>query len=201
MQKQNVPTADMQQAPWTLPAEQSADGFPNQRQQTNVSRFWRRFWAWAALAFAGALVLSLGTSAIAQNRGTDAGLRGTWVVEVQQQDCQTGAALGDPFRSLLTFARGGTMTETTSNPMFYPSERGPGHGVWSRTGDHKYRASSVALITLNGALTGSQTITQTIEMGNNPDMFQTTNAQVQFFAPDGTFLRGGCATASGTRFQ
>ena len=93
------------------------------------------------------------------------------------------------------------MTETTSNPMFYPSERGPGHGVWHETGHKTYRASSIALITLNGALTAMQTITQTIEIGDDPDTFQTTKAQVKFLAPDGTVIRTGCATAVGARYR
>ena len=59
------------------------------------------------------------------------GLVATWVVQVTQRDCASGAPLGVPFYSLLTFNEGGTMTETTANPMFFPAERGPGHGVWS----------------------------------------------------------------------
>ncbi len=161
-----------------------------------------------ALALAITLVVTSFTSpsAMGQDARTfdperDSRLKGTWTVQVQQRDCQSGVALGEPFRSLLTFDAGGTMTETTSNPMFYPSERGPGHGVWNRTSRHQYSASTVALITLNGALTLSQTITQTIEMGSDPDTFQTTKAQVQFFNPDGTLIRSGCATAVGTRFK
>ena len=38
-----------------------------------------------------------------------------------QINCQTHAPLGPPFLSLLTFNSEGTMTETTSNPHFYPS--------------------------------------------------------------------------------
>ncbi len=159
-----------------------------------------------ALALVITLVLSSLPSAVGQDRRTfdperDARLKGTWTVQVQQRDCQSGDTLGAPFLSLLTFDEGGTMTETTANPMFYPSERGPGHGVWSRTGRHRYSASSIALITLNGVLTSSQTITQTIEIGSDPDSFQTTKAQVQFFAADGTLIRSGCATAVGTRFK
>jgi hypothetical protein len=201
VQEQNTIQTDRQQAPRASTTKQSADGFQGQREQTTASRFWRRFWELAELAFAGSIVLSLGISAAAQNRGTEAGLKGTWVVLVQQRDCQTGVALGDPFRSLVTFANDGTMTETTSNPMFYPSERGPGHGLWSKAGDRKYRASSAAFVTTNGVLSSTQTITETIEMGNDPNHFQTTKAQVQFFNPDGTLLRSGCATAVGKRFQ
>jgi hypothetical protein len=99
-------------------------------------------------------------------------LKGTWTVEVTQTNCQTGAALGAPFLSLLTFDSGGTMTETTSNPHFYPAARGPGHGVWSYLGGRSFRASSLAFITSNGALAELQTITQKIDVGSNADSFR-----------------------------
>src|SRR5271155_2556693 len=127
----------------------------------------------------------------------EGGLEGTWIVQVTQHNCQTGAVLAPPFISLLTFAQGGTMTETTSNPMLAPPVvRGPGHGVWSETGHRTYRASSIALITINGVLAKTQTITQKIEV-TGPDDFTTTEATVEFFSPGGTLLSTGCATAEG----
>jgi hypothetical protein len=100
------------------------------------------------------------------------------------------------------------MTETTANPMFYPAERGPGHGVWSHVkgggygdaSDRRYQARSLAAITANGVLTQEQIIRQDIQMGNSPNSLQTTSASVEFYKPDGTLVRKGCATAQGTRF-
>jgi len=139
---------------------------------------------------------------------TDTALEGTWTVQVTQRDCSSGAPLGVPFYSLLTFNEGGTMTETTANSMFFPAVRGPGHGGWSRVkgggygdaGDRRYQAKSLALITVNGVLTQEQIIRQNIQIGNNPNTFQTTSASVEFYKPDGSLLRRGCATAQGTRF-
>ncbi|HEV7217573.1 MAG TPA: hypothetical protein VGN39_01780 [Terriglobales bacterium] len=153
------------------------------------------------LTFIGILTLSFMAGTVAHADDDSAGLQGTWVVTVTQHDCTSGAQIGLPFLSLLTFARGGTMTETTSNPMVYPSERGPGHGVWRQISRHRYSASTIALITLNGALTTIQTITQTIKIGDDPDQFQTTKVQVDFFSPGGTLVRSGCATATGARYQ
>lgn len=159
-------------------------------------------WKRKLLTFAGMLVLLTICLAAAQAEDDDPGkLQGTWVVTVTQQDCTSGAQIGSPFLSLLTFNRGGTMTETTSNPMLYPSDRGPGHGVWRETGRHKYHASTIALITLNGALTTVQTITQAIEIGSDPDKFETTKVKVEFLTPGGTLIRSGCATASGARYR
>jgi hypothetical protein len=155
----------------------------------------------ALLTIVGVLGLS---SARGATRSDDSGdgqkLEGTWVVTVSLRDCSLGTPIGAPFMSVLTFARGGTMTETTSSPMFFPAFRGPGRGVWSKAGGNTYKASSIAMITVNGALTRTQTITQTIEI-NNEDSFTTTSASVKFFAPNGTLVGTGCATATGTRFE
>jgi hypothetical protein len=64
-------------------------------------------------------------------------LEGTWRVQVTIRDCQSGAALRT-FPALLTFARGGTLTETTTG--FPPALRTPGHGFWRHTGDQTYTA-------------------------------------------------------------
>lgn len=155
-----------------------------------------------------ALLVAVGVLGLSTARGAarrdDSGegqkLEGTWVVTVSLRDCSLGTPVGAPFMSLLTFARGGTMTETTSSPLFFPALRGPGHGVWSKTGGETYTASSIAMITVNGALTRTQTITQTIEV-QSEDAFTTTSASVKFFAPNGTLLLTACATATGSRFE
>ncbi|MFL6427543.1 MAG: hypothetical protein ACJ71S_04815 [Acidobacteriaceae bacterium] len=127
-------------------------------------------------------------------------LEGTWELQIGLQDCSSGSPVGAPFRSLLTFAQGGTMTETTANPMFFPAVRGPGHGAWIQTGHHTYKATSTAFITVNGALTRIQTIAQTIEIGRD-DVFKTDAASVKFFQPDGTLVATGCAAAIGKRIE
>jgi hypothetical protein len=156
-----------------------------------------------AAALASVLILSLGPSAAARSRAGEfdgSRLEGTWTVQVQLVDCTTGNPLGNPFLSLLTFARGGTETETTANPMFFPAERSPGHGVWSRIDKHNYLATSTAFITLNGALVKKQKITQNIQMGGSSDSF-TSTASVEFFDPAGNLLATGCATAAGQYFK
>jgi hypothetical protein len=156
-----------------------------------------------AVSVAGLFAISLvhGASAgVGDWDNEDRDLKGTWVVTVQQKNCATNALVGGPFESLLTFNRGGTMTETTSNPLFFPALRGPGHGVWGRIGRSSYNATSLAFITLNGSLTKTQKITQTIEL-EDPDDFTTTEASVQFYDPAGNLLVTGCAAATGKRFE
>jgi hypothetical protein len=154
-----------------------------------------------SLAVLAGLFLSVSSVAAQVYVPTGKGLEGTWEVEVTQRDCNTDDPLGAPFQSLLTFASGGTMTETTDNPMFFPAERSPGHGVWSFKGGSRYTAATTAFVTLNGALSKTQKITQTIEMGDDPNRFTTVKATVQFFDPTGKLLLTGCATATGVRFR
>jgi hypothetical protein len=164
------------------------------------SRTWKVL---GGLILVGTIALSIGSGAVAHaedEESTARKLEGTWQVQVSLYNCQTGSAVGAPFQSLLTFARGGTMTETTANPLFFPADRGPGHGVWSHTAHHSYSAASLAFITVNGALVKTQKITQKIEMDND-DQFTTTDASVQFFDPAGNLLLTGCATAHGQRFE
>jgi hypothetical protein len=166
----------------------------------------------AAVVLAAASLAALPATARAHDdndrHAAGRALEGTWTVQVTQRDCTSGTPIGVPFYSLLTFNQGGTMTETTANAMFFPAVRGPGHGGWSHikgggygdASDRRYQAKSLALITSNGVLTQEQIIRQNIQMGNNPNTFQTTSASVEFYAPDGTLVRKGCATAQGTRF-
>lgn len=156
------------------------------------------------LALTGVVALACGWNATASASDPNSAARdleGTWQVQVVQVNCQTGATVGLPFSSLLTFARGGTMTETTDNPMFYPAVREPGLGVWHRLQGSTYYAASMAFITLNGVLAKTQKISQTIEVGPGPDQFTTTQAAVQFFDPSGNLLGAGCAVATGVRFE
>ncbi len=148
--------------------------------------------------------LSLAPSALAQPKDRDIEARtlvGSWTVQVTQVNCESGETLGSPFLSMLTFGDGGVMLETTSNPMFFPAERGPGHGVWSYVRGRSFKAVSVAFITLNGELAKTQTISQTIEFGEDPDTFKTTSAAVTIVPADGGPTISGCAIATGTRIR
>ncbi len=163
------------------------------------------YWKVSAVLAVGAVMLlgvRRGAAAHPADWDSDAhSLKGTWTVTVTQQACPNGPSIGTPFQSLLTFNEGGTMTETTANPAVFPAVRGPAHGVWSHTGWHTYSADMKALITLNGALVKTQEISQTIEIGDDPDQFTTSQVSVQFRDPAGNLLVSGCASAVGQRFE
>ncbi len=162
--------------------------------------------AWSVFTLAGTVVLLLGQCATAQEwRGH---LVGTWRVQVSQVNCQSGAALGPSFPSLLTFADGGTMAEDTTNPVFAAGQRGAGQGVWEHRGPHTYAARSAAFINFTtapdpathnpGFQAGEQTIAQVITMKNHNEWSAT--AAIQFTDTSGTVYRQGCAVATAQRF-
>lgn len=133
-------------------------------------------------------------------------LEGTWQVQVTVRDCQTGDPLGPPpFRSILTFARGGTMAEDTSH--FAPGQRGPGQGVWHMIGHNVFYVKTVAFINFTtpamgpspGFLAGQQIIKQTITYDNASDTWNAVAATLYTDTND-TVYRTGCSTATGTRF-
>ena len=58
---------------------------------------------------------------------------GTWGVEVPILNCQSKAAIGLPFSSLITLHDGGTLTETSgAEPAFATGQRSSGHGSGKR---------------------------------------------------------------------
>lgn len=125
-------------------------------------------------------------------------LEGTWRVQVTIRVCQTGAEIRT-FPSLVTFVRGGTMTEASSGAS--PALRGPGHGIWEHTGGHTFRAVFEAF-TFNsaGLWSGTQKVTQTVEVGHGGDVFNA-NASNEIFDANGTLLVLGCSTAIGHRLD
>ena len=54
--------------------------------------------------------------------------------------------------------------------------------VWSKAGNHNFKAYTIAFVTLNGVLTRTQTILQTIEVDSS-DTYKTTAASVKFSMP------------------
>lgn len=135
-------------------------------------------------------------------------LEGSWIVTIRPVVCTTGADVPDappPVTSYLTFASGGTLTESTSNTTMTPY-RSSGHGYWERTGKKSYQFAMQAFITsaIGPYQAGHQRIEQTVEMHSRDDW--TSTGPVLFFdvfdldtKPGLTPYRAGCARASGVR--
>ena len=134
-----------------------------------------------------------------ENSGSQARrLEGAWRVQVTIRVCQTGAEIRT-FPSLVTFARGGTMTETTTAAS--PALRGPGHGVWEQAGAHTYSQVFEAF-TFNpaGAWTGTQRVMHTVDIGRDRDELSSSGTN-EIFDANGTLLVMGCSTTVGHRLE
>ena len=143
-------------------------------------------------------------------------LEGSWVVTIRPIYCSGPNAGADvvlpggikppPVTSHLTFGRGGTLVEATSNPGFGAGKRTAGNGWWERTGSTSYQFAVQAFLVEPSApyLSGLQRIEQTLELQSNDEW--TSSGPVTFYdgfdlnaTPAPSVYRGGCARANGVR--
>jgi hypothetical protein len=164
----------------------------------------------AVLGLAGVLLMTSGRTGLTQsnNSASKNGLEGTWFVQVTLRDCATNAQIGLPFNSLVTFHRGGTLSESTSSRAFAIGQRSDGQGSWSFEGHHTYLQRMVSLINFDtapnlpaspGFFAGWSIVTHTVELTDaNHGTSSGTN---EFYKADGTLYRSGCSTAAAVRFE
>ena len=171
-----------------------------------------------ALGLATALLMSLGGTALAQSSDAMSkhSLAGTWFVRVTLRDCTTRAPFG-AFNSLVTFHRGGTLSESMSSPGAV-GQRGPGSGNWALEEDHTFSQRLVALMNFDtpanlpgtpgfdptlpvspAFFAGWSTVSQTVTL-TNADGARSSGTNT-FFKADGTPYASGCSTALLTRFE
>ena len=159
-----------------------------------------------------AIALALTLAATAQSTESAAApLEGTWRVQVTQYACANPSIKFPAFNSLLSFQRGGTEAETTSNPALLPGQRTSGYGFWQAASTSTfcwanptadYFSATDAFILFDsptnppGLKRGTQKILQCITITDENNW--TANASVKFFNADGTTTTG-CATATGVR--
>jgi hypothetical protein len=164
----------------------------------------------AVIGVAGALLLGTGRAGQAQSNqsASKTGLEGTWFVQVTLRDCATDAPVGPPFSSLVTFHRGGTISETTGSSAFASGQRSDGQGGWNAEGHNTYTQRMVSLINFDtapnfpkspGFFAGWSVVSHTLELTDaNHATSSGTNA---FYKADGTLYRTGCSTAVSVRFE
>jgi len=118
-------------------------------------------------------------------------LEGTWVSTFTYPD-------GRQYQSLLTFARGGTLTQTNSIELEPPLPATNGQGVWEKTSGHEFATTYTFFLfdtSLNPA--GSVRIRQAITLSGR-DAFTAVD-QIEVFDPEGNVLGTFCATEQATR--
>jgi hypothetical protein len=145
-------------------------------------------------------------------------LVGTWTVQVTLRDCATGAPLGPPFNSLVTFHGHGTLSESAGSLAFAPGQRSPGHGSWTRTRGNSYGQEMIAMVLFDtppnlpgtptfdptrpvspGFFAGWQTVSHTVRFTG--DYVIASPGTNRFYKMNGDVYRSGCSTATGRRFQ
>jgi len=164
----------------------------------------------------GLAALALGAAALPGLAGENSGvveeesaarIEGAWGMTVTLRDCDTGAPLGPPFRSLVSFLAGGTILETPAALAFAPGQRSPGHGTWKTLQKRVFSQRTIALILFDtppqppspGFSAGWQVIDHTVTLANRNHL--TSEGTNQFFDSQGNLYRSGCSTAVGERFQ
>jgi hypothetical protein len=177
----------------------------------------RRICSVAILGLSGMLVAASPQILSASDDTSNDRLAGAWTIQVTLRNCDTGAPMGS-FLSLVSFHRGGTISETTSSPAFLPGQRSDGHGSWKYLGAQTYSQHIIALIRFGspanlpgtptfdptkpvspGFLAGSQTVTHRIRLTGEDTLESAgTNA---FYDANGEVYRTGCSTAVGQRVE
>lgn len=171
----------------------------------------------AMLCLAAALVTPSSAIAGQSNDSASAnGLAGAWLVQVTLRNCASGTPLGPPTNSLVSFHRGGTLSESPGT-VFAPGQRSPGHGKWAKGDGQTYQQDMVVLFLFDtppnlpgtptfdptkpvspGFFAGWQTISHVVTLAD-ADHF-TSEGTSAFYKTDRTVYRTGCSTATGERF-
>lgn len=155
------------------------------------------------------LVLTVGIApARAEGDGFGArALEGVWAMTITLRDCGSGAPLGPPFRSMLTFHAGGTVSETPAGTTFAIGQRANGHGVWRHLGGRTFSTRILAMILFDtsppppapGVLAGWQLIAATFTLADSGRLDLT--ARTEFFDLNRQVYRAACPTGTAERFR
>jgi hypothetical protein len=154
-----------------------------------------------AMLAAVALVMScaVGAGDMRRSRDYTAQLQGSWTTQVTVRHCVSGDLLVGPFAGMSTFHQGGTQSETAAGTPTV--RRGPGHGLWYRSGKHSFTSKFVfQRFDLNGFLIGTQEVRATQEVSEG-SMQATAVAKILLLDINGVQVGAGCATADMTRMQ
>jgi len=153
------------------------------------------------MALVGAVLQpSSGDATARSNR--EVRLQGTWRVQITPTNCQGGSG-APPFSTLLSFHRGGTLTEVIGSPAFLPGQRSTGVGVWSHTRGNAYKGVWEGLMLFDSPAPGVfkrgvQRLQFDFEVYGDQ---LTTTSTGQFIDINGNVYASTCASGTGTRFE
>ncbi len=109
-----------------------------------------------------------------------------------------------PFRVLMNFTKDGGFTGSGDGDVGTTQSGSPQYGVWERVGGRNSRRFAVTFFQLfyapDSSPTGLHKIRQTVILSRSGDTWQGPG-KVDIFAPNGTLVFSGTATATATRIQ
>ncbi len=127
---------------------------------------------------------------------------GVWETTVTPRNCQTGETAGPAFIGLITFHKGGTLSEFGANPA--TPFRTPGHGIWQAApwrGKDSYLLNFTFIpLTSAGVPVGRLKVSQNLEYDRYLDQGSTMGG-FQLFNTSGVMIGSGCSTSTATRFR
>jgi hypothetical protein len=152
-----------------------------------------------SVVLVSAVVLAAGWARAQEGGTAEAGkIVGTWLDEVTAYDCQTGVQVAS-FPALTSFALGGTLSSAPGAPG--PAQRSPGLGTWQKVRGRTFKWVSLTfLFSPAGLLTGTQKLTGTWEVQDDPDELAGTTVS-DTFDTSGTLLATVCATVVARRVK
>ena len=156
------------------------------------------------LMFVGSMNVCVSAQGLAEDFSKRS-IVGVWLAQLQGRNCTTGDPVGPSAPGLMTFAEGGTLSETATipppNPFPSPFFRSPGHGIWDRQNWENYTAAIVLQrLNADGTFAGRTRIRLTIQLMDSGNGFTWTGTG-ELVAPDGTVIGTSCNTGSAVRFE
>jgi hypothetical protein len=171
-----------------------------------VSRNRTRVVVWSLILAVAALspAIAQHPQANPEGGGSRRHIEGVWIWQLQGQDCVNGTPMGPQSPGLVTFAAGGTLSETTTIPQQAnptPFFRSPGHGTWERYNWEHYAAAFVLQrLNADGTFAGRTVLRGEIQLTDGGNGF-VWSGRGEFMAPNGTVILTTCNSATGVRFE
>lgn len=139
-----------------------------------------------------------GSDAIAQSASDADVIEGVWDATVTNKDCSSGAVLGQPFKAVIVFRRGGTVDVDTAAGR---SLRGNIYGTWKHGAGAAYTANVVHhRFNPDGTYAGMNKIQRTLALSSDTNALTDTLA-VQVLDTDGTVVGQACPTETAVRLS
>ena len=152
-------------------------------------------------AFAAVLLASACSAGAGDNESYDGVgfMQGSWTGSISIRNCVSGDVLAGPFKGITTFHQGGTLSETREASLTAP--RGPGHGIWYRSGQRQFKVKLVfQRFDVNGFLAGTQEIRSTNTVSRDSKT-AVVSATFKVVDNNGVTLTTGYASGESQRMQ